>query len=185
MQKCNWCLGNPVYEAYHDTEWGIPVYDSRSLFEALSLEAFMAGLSWITILKRRDYFREAFDNFQAHIIVDYTDDKIQELINNQNIIRHKGKILATINNASLFLEIEKTRSFSDFIWNYVHNKPIINHFEEMSQMPAFTDLSVKIAKDLKKMGFKFCGATTIYAFMQAVGMVNDHIASCDYKYIPS
>jgi DNA-3-methyladenine glycosylase I len=171
MKKCDWCIGNELNEIYHDTEWGKPIYDSKLLFQKFCLDSFQAGLSWLTILKKRD-------NFNPHMMINYDDAKITELIQNAGIVRHKGKILATINNAYCYLNLEKQMSFSDYLWGFVDNKPIKNHFNSMSELPAQTELSVKISKDLKKRGFKFCGATIIYAFMQAVGMVNDHLTTC-------
>ncbi|MFT6072177.1 MAG: DNA-3-methyladenine glycosylase I [Alphaproteobacteria bacterium] len=181
MKKCGWCIGDPIYEAYHDHQWGVPIYHSQQLFEALCLESFQAGLSWITILKKRDNFRQAFDNFNPHLIAHYDDKNIEILLQNAGIVRHKGKILAIINNAKLFLEIERTQTFSNYLWHYVGHKPIQNNFETMADLPSSTPLSTQIAKDFKKQGFKFLGATTVYAFMQAVGMVNNHLTSC-FKY---
>ena len=178
MKRCNWCVVNVLYEKYHDDEWGRPIYDSQLLFQKLCLDSFQAGLSWLTILKKRACFLSAFDNFNPYIIVDYDNNKITELMNNSGIVRHKGKILASIHNAQCYLTLEKTISFSDYLWDFVNGKPIKNHFQNMSDLPSFTELSLKISNDLKKQGFKFCGATIIYAFMQAVGMVNDHLTDC-------
>jgi DNA-3-methyladenine glycosylase I len=178
MQKCDWCLGNPLYETYHDTQWGVPVYDSQLLFQHFCLESFQAGLSWITILKKRENFYQAFDNFNPHIVAYYDDNKVNDLVNDTGIIRHRGKILATIKNAQCYLEQAKTISFSDYLWEFVGGKPIQNHFNTLSQLPSQTPLSLKISKDFKKHGFKFCGATMVYAFMQATGMVNDHLTTC-------
>lgn len=177
--RCNWVSNDELYIKYHDEEWGKPVYDDKVLFEFLVLESFQAGLSWITILKKRENFRKAFDNFNHKKIVKYDDAKIEELLQNEGIIRHRGKIEATINNARVFQEIQKEfGSFSDYLWNYVNNKPIDNKLKSIKDAVAKTEISDALAKDLKKRGFKFMGSTTVYAFMQAVGMVNDHITSC-------
>lgn len=177
--RCNWVSNDELYIKYHDEEWGKPVYDDKVLFEFLVLESFQAGLSWITILKKRENFRKAFDNFNDKKIVKYTPEKIEELLQNEGIIRHRGKIEATINNARVFQEIQKEfGSFSDYLWNYVNNKPIDNKLKNIKEAVATTEISDALAKDLKRRGFKFMGSTTVYAFMQAVGMVNDHITTC-------
>lgn len=183
------CFGNgvPIYEDYHDNEWGRPEYDDYKLFEMLVLEGMQAGLSWITVLKKREAYREAFDNFNPQKIALYDEEKIEELMQNEGIIRNRLKINAIITNAKLFLEImngEKT--FSEMLWQYVDNKPICNHLEKIEDIPVTTAISDKISKDLKKMGFKFVGSTIVYSFMQATGMVNDHITCCQtYKEITS
>lgn len=177
--RCNWVSNDELYIKYHDEEWGKPVYDDKVLFEFLVLESFQAGLSWITILKKRENFRKAFDNFNDKKIVKYSDAKIEELMQNEGIIRHRGKIEATINNARVFQEIQKEfGSFSVYLWNYVNGKPIDNKLKNIKDAVAKTEISDALAKDLKKRGFKFMGSTTVYAFMQAVGMVNDHVISC-------
>lgn len=177
--RCNWVSNDELYIKYHDEEWGKPVYDDKVLFEFLVLESFQAGLSWITILKKRENFRKAFDNFNDKKIIKYNDAKIEELMQNEGIIRHRGKIEATINNAKVFQEIQKEfGSFSDYLWKYVNGKPIDNNLKSIKDAVAKTEISDALAKDLKKRGFKFMGSTTVYAFMQAVGMVNDHITSC-------
>jgi len=177
--RCNWVSNDELYIKYHDEEWGKPVYDDKVLFEFLVLESFQAGLSWITILKKRENFRKAFDNFNDKKIVKYNDAKIEELMQNEGIIRHRGKIEATINNAKIFQEIQKEfGSFSDYLWKYLNGKPIDNNLKNIKDAVAKTEISDALAKDLKKRGFKFMGSTTVYAFMQAVGMVNDHITSC-------
>ena len=177
--RCSWCGNLPIYQDYHDNEWGRPVHDDQKLFEMLILEGAQAGLSWITVLKKREAYRKAFDNFDPNKVVLYDDAKIQELMANEGIIRNRLKINAAIINAKLFLEVaEKHGSFDKFIWSYVDYKPITNCLENIEDLPATTPLSDKISKDLKKMGFKFVGSTIIYSFMQAVGMVNDHIADC-------
>jgi len=177
--RCPWCGVDQTYVAYHDHEWGRPVRDDRHLFEMLILEGAQAGLNWITVLKKRDSYRKAFDNFDAQKISNYTEEKIQELLLNPGIIRNRLKIRAAIINAKLFLEVVKNHgSFSKFLWAYVDNKPIKNSFKTLEDIPATTEISDKISKDLKKLGFKFVGSTIIYAFMQATGMVNDHLTSC-------
>ena len=177
--RCPWAGNTPIYIDYHDNEWGRPVHDDGKLFEMLILEGMQAGLTWITVLKKREAFREAFDGFDPEKVVLYDNAKVQELMTNEGIIRNRLKINAAINNAKLFLEIvEKHGSFDKFIWRYVDGTPIIGHPEKIEGIPATTSLSDKISKDLKKIGFKFVGSTIIYAFMQATGMVNDHITEC-------
>ncbi|HUH26158.1 MAG TPA: DNA-3-methyladenine glycosylase I [Flavobacterium sp.] len=179
MKRCDWVSTDELYIKYHDEEWGEPVYDDAVLFEFLVLESFQAGLSWITILKKRENFRKAFDQFDYKKIANYQVDKIEELLQNEGIIRHKGKIEATINNAKVFQEIQKEfGSFATYIWSFVGGTPINNNFVNIKEVPAKTEISDAIAKDLKKRGIKFMGSTTVYAFMQAVGMVNDHIQGC-------
>lgn len=180
--KCGWCLGDPIYELYHDQEWGIPVYDDDTLFEFLILETFQAGLSWITILRKRENFRKAFDHFNYKIIANYNDKKIESLLDDAGIIRNKLKIKATITNAKAFMKIqEEFGSFSKYIWDFVDGKPIKNKVENYKIAPATTPISDKISKDLKQRGFKFVGSTVIYAHMQATGMVNDHEIKC-FRY---
>ncbi len=181
-QKCGWCLGDEQYEAYHDKEWGVPVYDDATLFEFLILETFQAGLSWITILRKRNNFFDAFDQFDYKKIANYNDDKKQELLQNAGIIRNKLKVNATVTNAQLFMDIQKEfGSFSTYLWAFVDGKPIKNKVDYYKNAPANTPLSDVLSKDLKKRGFKFVGSTVIYAFMQAVGMVNDHEVGC-FRY---
>lgn len=180
--KCGWCKGDELYEAYHDEEWGVPVRDDDTLFEFLILETFQAGLSWITILKKRENFRKAFDNFNYKKIATYKQDKIDELLKNEGIIRNKLKVNATITNAQAFMNIQKEfGSFSKYIWDFVDGKPIKNKVKNYKEAPGNTPLSEVISKDLKKRGFKFVGATVIYAQMQATGMVNDHEVNC-FRY---
>lgn len=177
--KCGWCHGNELYENYHDTEWGVPVYDDNTLFEFLLLETFQAGLSWITILKKRENFRKALDNFNYKKIAKYDAKKIESLLNNAGIVRNKLKINATITNAQAFMKVQdEFGSFSKYIWGFVDGKPIKNNVENYKTAPATTPLSDKISKDLKQRGFKFVGPTVVYAHMQATGMVNDHEVSC-------
>lgn len=181
--RCFWVNSDELYIDYHDNEWGTPVYDDATLFEFLVLETFQAGLSWITILKKRENFRKAFDNFDYKKIAHYADDKYDSLLQDAGIIRNKLKVRSAITNAQLFMEVQKEYgSFSKFIWSYVDGKPIINKFEKRAEVPATTELSDKISKDLKKLGFKFVGSTVMYAYMQAVGMVNDHTTDC-FKYL--
>ncbi|MDY0780315.1 DNA-3-methyladenine glycosylase I [Tenacibaculum sp. IB213877] len=180
--RCFWVSNDPLYVEYHDTEWGVPVYDDDKLFEFLILETFQAGLSWITILRKRENFRKAFDNFNYKKIANYSDEKYEELLQNEGIIRNRLKIKATISNAQAFMRVQdEFGSFSEYIWGFTHGKPIKNAFEDRSDVPATTELSDKISKDLKKRGFKFVGSTVIYAHMQATGMVNDHTTDC-FRY---
>jgi len=184
MQKhrCGWCVGDTLYEAYHDEEWGVPLKDDSTLFEFLVLETFQAGLSWITILRKRENFRKAFDNFDYKKIAKYKQAKIDELLTDSGIIRNKLKVKATVSNAIAFMKVqEEFGSFSTYIWNFVDGKPIKNSFENYKNAPANTPLSDTISKDLKKRGFKFVGSTVIYATMQAIGMVNDHEINC-FRY---
>lgn len=177
--RCSWAGNTPVYIDYHDNEWGRPVYDDDRLFEMLMLECMQAGLSWITVLKKRESFRAAFDGFDPRLVARYDEAKFQELMANETIIRNRLKINAAIANAQAFLKVkEQYGSFSSMIWAYVDHTPIIGHWEKVEDAPATTPLSDQISKDLKKMGFKFVGSTTIYSFMQAIGMVNDHITDC-------
>lgn len=181
-KRCFWVSNDPLYIAYHDTEWGVPVYDDDTLFEFLILETFQAGLSWITVLKKRENFRNALDNFNYKKIANYTDEKYEELLQNEGIIRNKLKIKAAISNAVAFIKVqEEFGSFSKYIWSFTDGKPIKNSFKKREDVPATTPLSDKISKDLKKRGFKFVGSTVIYAFMQAVGIVNDHTTDC-FRY---
>ena len=184
MQKhrCGWCEGDSLYELYHDTEWGVPLKDDDMLFEFLVLETFQAGLSWITILRKRENFRKAFDNFNYKKVAAYNQTKIDELLQDSGIIRNKLKINATISNAISFMEIQKEfGSFSNYIWSFVDGKPIKNAYRHYKDTPANTALSDKLSKDLKKRGFKFVGSTVVYATMQAIGMVNDHETNC-FRY---
>ncbi|MGA9289116.1 MAG: DNA-3-methyladenine glycosylase I, partial [Anaerobacillus sp.] len=167
------------YKSYHDHEWGIPVYDDQKLFEMLILEGAQAGLSWITILKRRENYREAFDQFHVDKVALYDENKIQELLTDEGIIRNKLKVRGTVKNARAFLEVQKEfGSFSSYIWRFVDGHPIINHWQSIEEVPAETELSKKISKDLKKRGFTFVGPVIIYSFLQAVGLINDHTINC-------
>ncbi|MBG6130229.1 DNA-3-methyladenine glycosylase I [Aquimarina sp. EL_43] len=182
MKKCSWSVKHKIEEDYHDNEWGIPIYDDRLLFEFLILEGAQAGLSWLTVLVKREYYRNVFDNFEANKIVTYDQKKIDELLNDSGIIRNKLKINSVVSNAKAFLEIQKEYgSFSNFIWGFVENKPIQNKWKKAEDIPAKTEISDIMSKVLKKKGFKFIGSTICYAFMQAVGMVNDHTTEC-FRY---
>ena len=185
--RCGWCLGDPLYEAYHDTEWGVPIYDDKTIFEFLILETFQAGLSWITVLRKRENFKKAFDNFDYKKISVYDNNKYESLLEDSGIIRNKLKIKATISNAQNFIKVqEEFGSFSKYIWSFVNNKPIQNKLTNYKSAPANTPISDSISKDLKKRGFKFVGSTVIYAYMQATGMVNDHEINCfRYKEVKS
>ena len=177
-KRCEWVGEEQIYKDYHDEEWGVAEYDSRTLWEKLILDGFQAGLSWITILKKRDNFRKAFKEFDPHIIALWGESDVLRCLDDAGIVRHRGKIEATIGNAKAWLKIEAEQGFDKFLWDYVDGKPIINHYKTLSECPTQTPLSAQISKDLKKHGFKFCGPTIVYAFMQAVGMVNDHELSC-------
>ncbi len=180
--RCHWCGDDALYMKYHDHEWGVPVFDDKLLFEFLVLETFQAGLSWITILRKRENFRQAFDNFDYRKIANYDESKYDELLLNAGIIRNKLKIKSAIINAQLFMLIQKEEgSFSNYLWNFANGKPIQNNWQQMNNVPATTELSDTISKALKKKGFKFVGSTVIYAYMQAIGMVNDHMKTC-FRY---
>lgn len=182
-ERCGWCKGDELYETYHDTEWGVPLYEDDRLFEFLILETFQAGLSWITILRKRENFRNAFDDFNYRKIAAYSEDKISELMGDSGIIRNNLKIRASVANAKAFIEIQNEfGSFSNYIWGFVDHEPIQNSWKNYSDAPASTPLSIAISKDLKKRGFKFVGPTVIYAHMQATGMVNDHEVEC-FRYL--
>lgn len=182
IHRCGWCLGDPLYEAYHDTEWGVPVRDDETLFEFLILETFQAGLSWITVLRKRENFRKAFDGFDYRTIAQYDQLKVDELLQDSGIIRNKLKVHATVSNAKAFMAVQQEfGSFSAYIWGFVDGQPIKNALEDYKKAPSTTALSDAISKDLKKRGFKFVGSTVIYAHMQATGMVNDHEIQC-FRY---
>jgi len=182
MTRCSWAKISPLYQQYHDEEWGVPVHDDTTLFEFLILEGAQAGLSWETILKKRNGYKEAFDNFDAKKISTYSESKITELLQNPNIVRNKLKVNSAVLNANLFLDIQNEfESFDQYIWQFTNGKTIKNSFEKISDLPVNTTESDAMSKDLKKRGFKFVGTTLCYAFMQAVGMVNDHETSC-FRY---
>jgi DNA-3-methyladenine glycosylase I len=177
--RCEWCSSDPLYVAYHDNEWGVPVHDDRRLFEMLVLEGAQAGLSWLTILRKRENYRRAFHGFDPHRIASYSNDDTQRLLLDAGIVRNRLKIESAINNAKKALEImQEVGSFSSFLWRYVENIPRQNSWTKISELPARTEQSDMMSKDLKKHGFKFVGSTICYAFMQSVGMVNDHIVGC-------
>lgn len=173
--RCGWVGLDAEYIRYHDEEWGVPEYDSRALWEKLVLDGFQAGLSWITILKKRDAFREAFHGFDPERVARMGEADVARLLQNAGIVRHRGKIESTIKGAQIYLEME---DFSEYVWSYVDGVPIQNNFKTLEDVPAQTELSTKLSKDLKKRGFNFCGPTIVYAWMQACGVVNDHLVSC-------
>ena len=177
-ERCGWVTDDPLYIAYHDTEWGVPVHDSRELFELLTLEGFQAGLNWLTILKRREGFREAFQGFDPYEIAGWGEDQVVRLLADTRIIRHRGKIEATIGNARAWAEIESGRGFAGYLWDFVDGRPSRTNRANLAEVPAQTEISQRLSKDLKKRGFRFVGPTIAYAFMQAAGMVNDHVISC-------
>lgn len=181
-QRCDWCCGHADYEDYHDREWGVPVHDDQKWFEFLTLETFQAGLSWLTILRKRENFRKAFDGFDVECVAQYNADKIKELLANKGIVRNRLKIQAAVTNAQAFLGVQKKYgSFDSYIWAFVNQKPIQNRFKNLDEIPTKTVLSDTISASLKNHGFKFVGSTIVYAHMQATGMVNDHLTSC-YRY---
>jgi DNA-3-methyladenine glycosylase I len=182
IKRCDWVSSSDIYIDYHDKEWGVPLFDDNKLFEFLILETMQAGLSWLTILKKRDSFRKAFAGFNPEKVAKFTDKKVEQLLHNASIIRNKAKINAAINNAKQFLKVkEEFGSFSKYNWQFVDGKPIVNKWKDVKEVPATSDISDKFSKDLKIRGFKFVGSTTIYAHMQATGMVNDHTVDC-FRY---
>ena len=176
--RCGWAGPQPIYIAYHDEEWGVPSTDDRLLLEKLILEGFQAGLSWITILNKRARFRELFDNFDAQKMARYDEQKIESLLADAGIIRHRGKIEAAISNAQIYLKLRERTSLAAFLWDFVDGAPVQNEFTRLEEIPAQTTVSQAMATALKARGFRFCGPTTVYAFMQSVGMVNDHLSGC-------
>ena len=176
--RCDWPFADPIYKTYHDTEWGVPETDSRALYEKLILDGFQAGLSWITILRKRDNFRAAFDQFDPEKIARYDQRKVAKLMADAGIVRNRAKIEGAITSARAFLAIQEREGFSHFLWRYVDGRPLQGKRRYMGEWPAQTDLSARISKDLKKAGFNFCGPTIVYAFMQATGFVNDHLTGC-------
>jgi len=179
IKRCPWPKDDPVYIAYHDQEWGVPEYDDRALFEKLVLDGFQAGLSWITILRKRENFRRAFDSFVPEKIVRYRPAKIERLMQDAGIVRNRAKIEGTVLSARAWIDaMEKGPGFSKLLWDFVDGKPKVNRYRSTSQVPAETAISRAISKELSRRGFKFCGPTIVYAFMQAVGMVNDHLVTC-------
>ncbi|CAN1559358.1 Tag 3-methyladenine DNA glycosylase [Flavobacteriaceae bacterium] len=179
IKRCGWCNSSELYQKYHDEEWGVPVYDDEILFEFLILETFQAGLSWITILNKRENFRAAFDTFDYTKIALYSEDKIQDLLQDSGIIRNQLKVRSAVSNAQAFMKVQdEFGTFSKYIWDFVGGKPIVNNRKSLSEVQATTPLSDAISKDLKKRGFKFVGSTVVYAHMQATGMVDDHVTDC-------
>ncbi len=177
--RCQWAGNDPLYQKYHDEEWGVPVHNDQKLFEFLILEGAQAGLSWITILRKRENYRKAFSDFNPKLIAKYDSKKIESLLNNEGIIRNRLKINSAVTNAKLFLEIQKEfGSFDKYLWGFVDGKPLINKRKSLKEIPPKTEISDALSKDLKKRGFKFVGSTICYAFMQAVGLVNDHTTGC-------
>lgn len=182
MKRCSWCGNDELYIKYHDEEWGVPVFDDRKQFEFLVLESAQAGLSWITILRKRENYRNAYDDFDPVSVANYGEEKIQELMRNEGIIRNERKIRASINNAKRFLEIQKEFGrFCNYIWGFAGHKPIINSWKSVSELPAKTELSERISMDMKKRGFQFLGPVIMYSHMQATGLVNDHVVEC-FRY---
>ncbi len=178
-KRCGWCTDDPLYVKYHDEEWGVPLHDEHRLFEMLTLEGAQAGLSWLTVLRKRENYRQAFDHFDPKRVARYGEDKVLELMANAGVIRNRAKILSTINNAKCVLALQKEfGSLDNFLWAYVDGKPIQNKRQGRGDLPASTDLSDRLSKDLKKRGFGFVGSTICYAYMQAIGMVNDHETTC-------
>ena len=182
MIRCPWCESSDLYRKYHDEEWGKPVYDDRTHFEFLVLESAQSGLSWITILKKRENYRAEYDNFNPDIVALYNEDKILKMLENPGIVRYRKKIESSISNAKEFLKIQKEfGSFNEYIWSFTEKKIIKNNWTTLSEVPAKTELSDTIAKDLKKRGFKFLGSTTVYSYLQAVGIINDHLLECQFR----
>lgn len=183
MQRCSWCGEEPLYQAYHDTEWGVPERDGRALWEKLILDGFQAGLSWITILRKRDNFRAAFDGLDPEVIATWGEDDITRLLGNAGIIRHRGKIAATITNAQAYLDLGGPDAFAKMIWDYVDGRPLVGHYATQADVPTASALSTQISKDLKKAGFKFCGPTIVYAWLEACGVFMNHTTGC-HRYPP-
>lgn len=178
LKRCPWPGTDPLYLDYHDHEWGVPELNDRALFEKLILDGFQAGLSWITILRKRDNFRKAFDGFDPEKMVRYTPARVEKLLQNEGIIRHRGKIEGAIKSARVYLDIQEEQGFAAYLWDFTDGRVINKRPRKMTDIPTENEISQKIAKDLKKRGFTFCGPTIVYAFMQAVGMVNDHLVTC-------
>ncbi len=180
--RCDWCKGDPLYIDYHDLEWGTPVHDDVKLFEMIALDGMQAGLSWLTILKKRENFRRAFNGFLPQIVADYPHEKVEELMQNAGIIRNRAKINAIITNARLTLDIQyEYGSLDNYLWRFVDGEPVVNSWKSMNEIPASTPLSDLISAEMKSRGFKFCGTTITYAFLQAAGLVNDHVVDC-FRY---
>lgn len=177
-ERCPWCGTDPLYVAYHDGEWGVPLWDGRALWEALVLEGFQAGLSWITILRKREGFRAAFAGFDPAVVAGWGEDQVARLMADAGIVRHRGKIEGAIRSARAFLEVEAREGFAAYVWRHVDGRPVQNAPRSMADVPAETDISRALSRQLRKDGFAFCGPTTVYAFMQAAGLVNDHLVGC-------
>ena len=181
-RRCTWCGDDPLYQQYHDREWGVPCRDDQTLFEFVVLEGAQAGLSWITVLRKREAYRKAFANFDVHSVAAFDEADVERLLQDPGIVRNRLKVASTISNARLFIDLQNEYgSFSNYLWGFVDDKPIVNHWSSLSQIPASTELSDRISKEMKKRGFKFFGTTICYAFLQAVGVVNDHTADC-FRY---
>ncbi|MDA5092558.1 DNA-3-methyladenine glycosylase I [Aliiroseovarius sp. KMU-50] len=178
MHRCSWCGEDPVYQDYHDLEWGVPEWDGRALWEKLILDGFQAGLSWITILRKRDNFRTAFDGFDPEQIARWGEDEVARLLSDPGIIRHRGKIEATVTNAQAYLDLGGSEAFAKMMWDYVDGAPLIGHYTCQKDVPTSSPLSTQISKDLKKAGFKFCGPTIVYAWMEACGIIMNHTTDC-------
>ena len=182
MERCPWAGDDPLYVRYHDEDWGVPVHEDRTHFEFLVLESAQAGLSWITVLRRRESYRKLYDQFDPRVVAEYGEEKIEALLEDAGIIRNRMKVESSVNNARRVLEVqEEFGSFDRYLWDFVGGKPLVNRWSEMSQMPASTELSDRVSKDLKKRGFRFIGTTIMYAHLQAVGLVNDHLVGC-FRY---
>lgn len=182
MERCPWCGTDELYVKYHDEEWGVPVHDDRKHFEFLVLESAQAGLNWLTVLRKRENYRKAYDGFDPLKVSNYDEEKYNELLNNKGIIRNKLKIRASINNARYFIKIQQEfGSFDKYIWSFVNNEQVVNNWKDISEVPATSELSDRVSADLKKRGFKFLGSTIVYAHLQATGLINDHITSC-FRY---
>ncbi|WP_224816938.1 DNA-3-methyladenine glycosylase I [Hasllibacter sp. MH4015] len=176
--RCTWCGDDPLYVAYHNREWGVPEYDSRALWEKLILDGFQAGLAWITILRKRDAFREAFEGFDPAVIAQWGEPDVQRLLGNAGIVRHRGKCEAAITNARAWEAMEHRGGFDAFVWDFVDGTPLVNHFVRQTDVPPQTEMSVRMSKELKTAGFRFCGPTIVYAWLEACGVVNDHLVGC-------
>lgn len=176
--RCGWVIDDPLYIAYHDHEWGVPLRDGRALFELLTLEGFQAGLNWLTILKKREGFRKAFQGFDPAVIASWGEDEVTRLLADPGIVRHRGKIEATIGNARAWQQLEAGPGFAAYLWGFVDGRPLQNRWTSLAEVPAQTEISQQLSKDLKKRGFRFVGPTIVYAFMQAAGLVNDHVTGC-------
>ena len=180
--RCSWCLGDDLYENYHDREWGVPIFDDKLLFEFLILETFQSGLSWITVLRKREHFKKAFDDFDYRKVSMYGIRKENKLLANINIIRNRKKVASAINNSKAVVKIQKTKgSFANYMWEFVSGEPIVNRYKNLDEIPPYTPLAERISKDLKQNEFKFIGPTVVYSFMQATGMVNNHLVDC-FRY---